>query len=87
MNIIFEDDNNNTNIRFISIILLTFWMILLPVSFFYIYRNKNNLTKFIKIEKIFGFLFLEYKKKLLYWEVLKTVIIKFFLIIVIELSE
>jgi hypothetical protein len=49
-------------------------------------RNKKLSYHYGIYEKIFGFLFVEYKNKYLYWEILKLVIIKYFTILLAEFT-
>jgi hypothetical protein len=86
VNILF-DNKNLDNIKFISSILLIFWLLSLPIIFFYIYFKRKDELFFKKIEGVFGFLLHEYKKMYFYWEIQKTYILKFTIIIVIEFTD
>jgi hypothetical protein len=81
------DDPNITKSRYISIVLLILWMVSLPILFVYVVKKRDHQNIFRICMKIFGFLFEEYKKKSLYWEILKLLILKYLIIIMNELAE
>lgn len=63
-------------------------MVSLPILFTFVRKSSEaeNSGKFRKYQKIFGFLFIEYKNKYLYWEILKLITIKYLIIIINEVS-
>ncbi len=86
VNKLFDDENINTA-YYTSIALIVFWMTTFPVVFFIIRKNIENKKIFFYFEKIFGFMFKEYKIKNIYWEVLKLMLLKYLIIILCELTQ